>query len=55
MTRIFPRITNKDVNDYLKNIQEIYGIPFDLTFHIARHTFAKTVALKTASRLKRYK
>ncbi|HEU0227156.1 MAG TPA: tyrosine-type recombinase/integrase [Arachidicoccus soli] len=46
MTRIFPRITNKDVNDYLKNIQEIYGIPFDLTFHIARHTFAKTVALK---------
>lgn len=46
ITRIFPRITNKDVNDYLKIIQEICGIPFDLTFHIARHTFAKTVALK---------
>ncbi|HEY0298622.1 MAG TPA: tyrosine-type recombinase/integrase [Arachidicoccus sp.] len=45
-TRIFPRITNKDVNAYLKVIQQICHIPFPLTFHIARHTFAKTVALK---------
>lgn len=45
-TKVFPRISNKHVNDSLKIIQEICGIPFDLTFHIARHTFAKTVALK---------
>ena len=45
-TKIFPRISNKDVNENLKVIQQICNIPFPLTFHIARHTFAKTVALK---------
>jgi site-specific recombinase XerD len=43
---IFPRITNQTVNDKLKIIQAVCGIEFDLTFHIARHTFATTVALK---------
>jgi site-specific recombinase XerD len=43
---IFPRITNQAVNRALKIIQAVCGIPFNLTFHIARHTFAKTVALK---------
>lgn len=43
---IFPRITNQTVNDKLKIIQAICGIEAELTFHIARHTFAKTVALK---------
>ncbi|WEK37807.1 MAG: phage integrase SAM-like domain-containing protein [Candidatus Pseudobacter hemicellulosilyticus] len=36
---IFPRITNQEVNRCLKILQEIYDIPFDLTFHAARHTF----------------
>src|SRR6185437_598315 len=44
---IFPRITNQEVNRCLKVIQAVCGIDFSLTFHIARHTFAKTVALKT--------
>jgi integrase/recombinase XerD len=44
---IFPRITNQQVNRSLKIIQAVCGIPFSLTFHIARHTFAKTIALKS--------
>ncbi|MFT4154798.1 site-specific integrase [Parafilimonas sp.] len=43
---IFPRITNQCVNDSLKIIQEACAINTYLTFHVARHTFAKTVALK---------
>jgi integrase/recombinase XerD len=43
---IFPRITNQQVNRCLKIIQVVCDIPFTLTFHIARHTFAKTIALK---------
>ncbi|HEY1872036.1 MAG TPA: site-specific integrase, partial [Chitinophagaceae bacterium] len=41
---IFPRITNQHVNDSLKIIQEACGISTYLTFHVARHSFAKTVA-----------
>ena len=44
---IFPRITNQEVNRCLKIIQAVCGIDFTITFHIARHTFAKTVALKS--------
>jgi len=43
---IFPRVTNQNVNRSLKIIQEICGIQTLMTFHVARHTFAKTVALK---------
>lgn len=43
---IFPAITNQEVNRCLKVIQAVCGIDFTLTFHTARHTFAKTVALK---------
>ncbi|WP_153800894.1 site-specific integrase [Foetidibacter luteolus] len=43
---IFKSITNQCVNEKLKIIQEICGIQTPLTFHVARHTFAKTVALK---------
>jgi site-specific recombinase XerD len=43
---IFPRITNQHVNECLKIIQEACEINTYLTFHVARHTFAKTVALK---------
>ena len=44
---IFPRIANQTVNRALKIIQAVCGIQIPLTFHIARHTFAKTVALKS--------
>lgn len=43
---IFPKITNQQVNRALKVIQEILSIPIVLTFHVARHTFATTIALK---------
>lgn len=43
---IFPRVTNQYVNESLKIIQEACGIGTYLTFHVARHTFGKTVALK---------
>ena len=43
---IFPSITNQTVNDKLKIIQAICSIQIPLTFHLARHTFAKTIALK---------
>lgn len=43
---IFRRVTNKTANDILKMITAEAGIKSVITFHIARHTFAKTVALK---------
>lgn len=43
---IFPKISNSHVNRCLKIIQEICEIEFEVNFHIARHTFAKTVAIK---------
>lgn len=43
---IFPEVTNQYVNRRLKMMQEICEIDIPLTFHVARHTFAKTVALK---------
>lgn len=33
------------MNAYLKEIADICGIHTDLTFHIARHTFATTITL----------
>ena len=39
--------TRKDdkLNSYLKEIADVCGIKKNLTFHIARHTFATTVTL----------
>jgi integrase/recombinase XerD len=45
-TNIFPKISNQHVNDSLKIMQAACEILTYLTFHVARHTFAKTVALK---------
>ncbi|WP_256959339.1 site-specific integrase [Sphingobacterium sp. JB170] len=42
---VFPVISNQRMNGYLKEIVEICGIKKNLTFHIARHTFATTVTL----------
>lgn len=42
---LFPVITNEKLNVYLKEVAEICGIQKNLTFHMARHTFATTVTL----------
>lgn len=42
---MFPILSNQKMNSYLKEIAGICGINKDLTFHIARHTFATTVTL----------
>ncbi|MBN2166750.1 MAG: site-specific integrase [Marinilabiliaceae bacterium] len=43
--RIFPPISNQKVNSYLKEIANLCGIRKNLTFHLARHTFATIVTL----------
>lgn len=40
-----PLLSNQKMNAYLKEIADLCGINKDLTFHIARHTFATTVTL----------
>lgn len=42
---IFDVISNQKMNDYLKELAAVCGIQKNLTFHIARHTFATTVTL----------
>jgi len=42
---LFPVITNEKVNLYLKEIADTCNIKKNLTFHMARHTFATTVTL----------
>lgn len=42
---LLPLLSNQKMNAYLKEIADICGIKKDLTFHIARHTFATTVTL----------
>lgn len=43
--RVFPKISNQKVNSYLKEIADRCDIKKNVTFHIARHTFATTVTL----------
>lgn len=42
---LFPNISNQKLNSYLKEIADLCKIKKNLTFHIARHTFATTVTL----------
>lgn len=42
---VFPHISNQKINSYLKEIADICGLTKNLTFHLARHTFATTVTL----------
>lgn len=42
---LFPVLSNQKMNSYLKEIASVCGIDKELTFHIARHTFATTVTL----------
>jgi site-specific recombinase XerD len=43
--RLLPILSNQKMNAYLKEIADVCEINKDLTFHIARHTFATTVTL----------
>ena len=42
---LFPNLSNQKVNAYLKEIADFCSIAKNLTFHLARHTFATTVTL----------
>ena len=43
--KLFPKISNQKLNSYLKEIADSCKIKKNLTFHMARHTFATTVTL----------
>ena len=43
---LLPVSSNQKMNDYLKEIAAVCGIEKNITFHIARHTFATTVTLQ---------
>lgn len=42
---LLPVLTNEKINLYLKEIADAVGIKKNLTFHMARHTFATTITL----------
>ena len=43
--KLLPILSNQKMNAYLKEITGVCEIEKELTFHIARHTFATTVTL----------
>lgn len=43
--KLLPVLSNQKMNSYLKEMADVCGINKELTFHIARHTFATTVKL----------
>ena len=43
--KVLPVISNQKLNAYLKEIADVCGIKKNLTFHLARHTFATTTTL----------
>lgn len=42
---LIPKISNQKMNAYLKEIADIVGLNKNLTWYVARHTFATTVTL----------
>ena len=42
---VLPVLSNQKMNAYIKEIATLAGIKKNLTFHLARHTFATTVTL----------
>ena len=42
---LLPVLSNQKMNSYLKEIGDLCGIQKNLTFHLARHTFATTTTL----------
>ena len=54
--KLFPILSNQKMNSYLKEIADICGIKKNLTFHLARHTFAtlclsKGVPMESVSKM----
>lgn len=54
--RLLPILTNQRMNSYLKEIADLCGIDKNLTFHVARHTFAtmaisKGVPIESVSKM----
>jgi site-specific recombinase XerD len=43
--KVLPIISNQKMNAYLKELADLCKIGKDLTFHVARHTFATTVTM----------
>jgi site-specific recombinase XerD len=43
--RVLPVLSNQKMNSYLKEIADLTGIQKNITFHLARHTFATTITL----------
>ena len=43
--KVLPVYTNQKTNSYLKEIAHLCGIDKNMTYHLARHTFATTVTL----------
>ena len=43
--RLFPSISNQRLNSYLKEIGDLCGIDKTISMHVARHTFATSIAL----------
>lgn len=43
--KVLPVLSNQKMNAYLKEIADLCNIQKNLTFHLARHTFATTVTL----------
>ncbi len=42
---LLPHFSNQKLNSYLKEIADVCSIDKNLTFHLARHTFATTITL----------
>ncbi|WP_245977459.1 site-specific integrase [Albibacterium indicum] len=49
---LFPKISNQKLNSYLKEVADLCGIKKNLTFNLARHTFATSVTLSNGVPLK---
>jgi integrase len=43
--QLLPVLSDQKINSYLKEIADLCGIHKNLTFHLARHTFATTTTL----------
>jgi len=43
--KLLPVYSNQKINNYIKEICKLVGIPKSISFHAARHTFATTVTL----------
>lgn len=43
--RLLPVLSNQKLNSYLKEVADLCGIEKNITFHLARHTFATTTTL----------